>query len=113
MRTVRRHFRPTRLTIDGVQYDSTVEAKRRGQLQLLQCAGIIRDLRRKPRLPLVVNGKKIGRGYLTLDFAYAEYVDGAWRDVIEDVKSVDTRESRLRRELAEALHGVKIKVVQA
>ena len=74
----------------------------------------IRNVRYHPRLPLKINGKKIGRGYLELDFSYEAWVDGAWRTQYEDVKGgADTHVARLRRQVAEAIHGVHIKVIQA
>ena len=60
----------------------------------------------------VINGKKIGRGYITLDFKYEEVIDGAWRTVFEDYKAVDTRESRVRRQVCEAIHDIHIKLTR-
>lgn len=110
IRTVRRHFTPKPQIIDGMRFDSTAEAKRYAELKLLLMAGEIRELRVKPKLPMIVNGKKIGRGWLELDFTYEEFMDGEWRTIYEDYKSVDTRESRLRRQVAEACNEIIIRV---
>lgn len=101
-----------RVKVDGITFDSKGEARRYGELKLLQAAEAIRILTVHPRLSLIVNGTKIGRGYLILDFMYEEWKDNGWRRVYEDFKAVDTRESALRRQLAEAIHGVTIKVTQ-
>lgn len=107
MKTYRRHIRPKVTHLDGYTFGSRLEARRYATLALEQKAGLISGLAVHPTLPLTVNGRKIGRGWLTLDFRYER--NGAI--VYEDVKGVDTRESRLRRELAEAIHGIKIEVV--
>lgn len=90
-----------------------MELKRYGTLRMLQMAGEIRDLTVHPKLPMHVGGKKIGRGYMTLDFSYLEHFDGAWRRVYEDVKAIDTRENRLRRDICEACNGVIIRLTQS
>ena len=111
-RQVNKPFTAKRTTVDGYTFDSAGEARRYAALKLLVVAGEVRYLSVHPRLALLVNGKKIGRGYLVLDFMYEEYKDAAWREVYEDFKAVDTRESKLRRQLAEAIHGIHIKVTQ-
>ena len=98
--------------IDGHKFPSKAEAKRYGQLKLSQSGGQIRALKVHPRLPMVINGKKIGRGWIELDFSYEEIRDGAWRPVYEDAKGgVDTSLARHRRKVAEAINGITIDVV--
>lgn len=106
------YVKAKRTKVDGYTFDSKGEARRYSDLKLLVAAGEVRLLEVHPKLHLTVNGKKIGRGYLVLDFVYEEWKDEAWRTVYEDFKAVDTRESKLRRQLAEAIHGIKIKVTQ-
>ncbi len=112
LRQVSKPFKATRTKVDGYTFDSISEGRRYSDLKLLVAAGEVRNLEVHPRLHLVVNSKKIGRGYLVLDFKYQERKDAAWREVYEDFKAVDTRESKLRRALAEAIHGINIKVTQ-
>ena len=115
---IRRRARPTvskpragrKVEFDGHKFDSVLELHRYGELRLLERAGAISELEVHPKLSLEVNGKKIGRGFIVLDFRYLDRGGGTPRLVYEDVKGVDTRESRLRRELAEAIHGIEIKV---
>lgn len=116
MRTVRRHFTAKKTVVDGFIFDSDAEAKRYGTLKLMLHASHdrdkIRNLRVHPTLPMVINNIKIGIGRMSLDFCYEEYADGEWRLVYEDCKSVDTRESKVRRSVCEAINGIKIRVVQ-
>ncbi len=112
-RKVHRPRAGTKTQVDGYTFDSKAEAARYGTLNLRRLAGEIRDLEVHPRLHLVINGRKIGRGYILLDFKYEELRDGEWRTVYEDVKGIDTRESSVRRQVAEAIHGIHINVIQA
>ena len=112
LRRASKPFKATRTEVDGYTFDSIGEGRRYSDLKLLVMAGEVRNLTVHPKLHITVNGQKIGRGYLVLDFRYDEWKDEAWREVYEDFKAVDTRESKLRRQLAEAIHGIKIKVTQ-
>ena len=101
-------------TFDGIVFDSLAEVRRYGELRLRMAAGEIRDVRYHPRLPMLINGQKIRRGYLELDFSYEEWVDGAWRKQYEDVKGgADTHLAAYKRDVCEAINDVKIKVISA
>jgi hypothetical protein len=93
-------YRNRRTTVDGITFDSAKEARRWGELKLLQRAGEITDLERQVAFPLMVNGHKIGR--FTADFVYRK-PDGS--RVIEDAKGYRTRDFILRAKLMAALHG--------
>lgn len=71
-------------TIDGITFASKKEAARYCELKYLFSIGAIQQLELQPKVPLMVNGKKIGN-YIG-DFAYIE--NG--KKVIEDVKSKAT-----------------------
>ena len=109
-RRVGRHFRPQPITIDGHRFDSKSEGRRYGTLRRLCEAGLVRNLEVHPQLPLIVNGKKIGRGFITLDFKYEEFTDGEWRLIYEDHKPIITRAAKTRIEVAEAANGVTIRL---
>jgi hypothetical protein len=102
--------RPKPQVVDGIRFPSSSEAKRYGALKLEQAAKLIRGLKVHERLPLVVNGKKFGRGYIEIDFIYERLANGQWSKVHEDHKAVMTREAKQRIELCEALHGIKIEL---
>ena len=78
-------YRNKKTVVDGITFDSKREANRYCELILLEKAGKIYNLRCQPRIPLMVNGKKIGH-YIG-DFEY--YVNG--ETIIEDVKSLVTK----------------------
>ncbi len=102
-------YKAERTTVDGITFDSKMEARRYEELRQMESAGIIRDLVLQPRYPLVVNGHKIGT--YVADF---EYYDKEKDMVItEDVKGVKTPAYKLKKKLVWALHGVEIVEVTA
>lgn len=93
-------------------FDSQSEADRYMELLVMQKAGIIRDLECHPHFDLIPGQKVPGHpsfrahGY-TADFRYIR--DG--EEIIEDVKSVRTREERdyiINRKLMWMLKGIYV-----
>lgn len=78
-------YRNIKTIVDGIKFDSKKEAHRYSELSLLEKAKKINALTLQPRIPLMVNGKKIG--YYVADFQYL--VNG--KTVVEDVKSPATK----------------------
>ena len=78
-------FGAIKTVIDGITFASKKEAERYRILSLLESQGRIDNLRLQPRIPLMVNGVKIG--HYVADFQY----ELAGKQVIEDVKSKATR----------------------
>lgn len=101
--------------VDGVEFASAKEARRYGELKLLERAGKIADLALHPKFPLKVNGKLVCT-YIA-DFAYYDrHPSGAVHAQInvEDVKSEATRKNRayrIKNKLFAALMGFSIQEV--
>lgn len=91
-----------RTTIDGVSFDSRLEARRWGVLRIQEMAGEITDLRRQVKFELAVNCYPIG--YYIADFTYRK--DG--KLIVEDSKGVLTDVFRLKSKLMKAIHGIDI-----
>lgn len=85
--------------VDGIRFASKAEAKRWGELKLLERDGEIRRLERQPKFDLMVLGEKIGR-YIG-DFAY---LDKRLCRVVEDVKGYATDEFRLKWAIVRLQH---------
>ena len=121
-----RKYRNTKVTVDGVTYDSKKEYRRFCELSLLEKAGEITDLRRQVEFELIPaqrepdtigirggikKGKLIERKVTYIaDFVYTE--NG--KNVVEDVKSAATRKDKtyiLKRKLLLYIHGIRIKEV--
>lgn len=99
-------YRNRKTVVDGVTFDSAKEAKRWGELILLDRTGVIANLKRQVRIPLKVNGHLVCT--FVADFTYDE--NGS--EVVEDVKSPFTRKLpvyRIKYKLLKALTGVVIR----
>lgn len=119
-------YNATKVTIDGITFDSRREAKRYQELKLLERAGEIRDLELQKEFELIPNqyaadttttlknGKeKVVKGKLLerkcvyrADFTYADVKSG--ETVVEDAKGFHTKEYTIKRKLMLYVHGIKI-----
>lgn len=93
----------------GALYDSAAEARYAAQLDLLMKAGRVSSWDRQVLCPLQVNGVLICK--MVMDFMVWYAGDEAAYPI--DVKGVVTRDWALKRKLFEAIHGLKITVINA
>lgn len=89
-------------------HQSTLESRRCDELQLMQTAGLIRDLEQQPRYALDVNGLHVCT-YVS-DFRYFDEERGC--TVVEDAKGILTAECRIKLKLMAALHGINVELVR-
>ena len=104
-------FGAIKTTVDGIKFDSLREARRWGELRLLEKGGEIRNLRRQVRIDLEgKNGPlrtRTGRQMrLTVDFVYEDKRQN-WAEVYEDSKGAITRDYEVRRAVAQAM-GIEV-----
>ena len=88
-------------TVDGIVFDSKLEASRYSELRLMERAGVIRNLRRQVKFELVpafttTTGEKIRSVNYVCDFAYTER---GGHEVVEDSKGARTPVFLLKRKL--------------
>lgn len=83
----------TKTVVDGLTFASAKEARRYGELKLLERAGEIRFLRVQPKFPLIVGEIQVAEYWA--DFAYVRTADDV--QIIEDVKSPATRKNPVYR----------------
>jgi len=100
MTTRRGKYNARAATVAGQRFDSQAEARRYGELVLLENAGAITGLEVHPRFELQPaftdsSGKRWTAICYEADFSYTE--DGA--PVVEDVKGCETAAFRLKRKL--------------
>jgi len=100
---------------DGIRFGSQREARRYAELELLQKAGRISELKPHPAFQLHVALKDVAGGLTAIPVgkytADSQYYDEMGVFVIEDVKSPATRKSeayRLRKRMVEAQYGITI-----
>lgn len=113
----------TSVKVDGFTFDSKKESARYQELKYLQKAGQIADLELQPVFPLHIMAlwrsqmpiEVVTVGVFTADFRYVDLkVHARGEIVVEDVKSEATAANtayRLRKKIAEAVHGVIIREV--
>ena len=108
-------YRNTKTVVAGVAFDSKREAARWQELQLLERAGQICELRRQVAFELVPGVKFAGAARARpalryfADFVYTEHD----KQVIEDVKSPATADLpafKIKRHLMLALLGLEVRV---
>lgn len=93
--------------VDGITFASKAEARRYGELKILERCKHIADLRLQPRFDCIVNGTKVCT-YIA-DFQYFDLKAGA--NVVEDVKGFKNMFYRLKKKLVHACLGIEIKEV--
>ena len=108
-----RYFRADaeKRTLGGIVFETKAEMIRWAELQHLEKAGDISELRRQIPYALEINGWHVGK--YTPDF---EYITKEGRKVIEDVKSKATEkatDARLRIKVFEALYGIEVNIIGA
>ena len=104
----RNKYNAKKVVIDGIEYDSKLEAERHQQLKLLERAGVISEVKYHVRFTLI-NKSKYGREIAyEADFVYK---DQNGNKVVEDVKSTatKTRLYKLKKRLLAERYGYIIK----
>lgn len=105
-------------TVDNIRFASKAEAKRYGELKMLEKAKQITALRLQPRFELFVDnggypdndqGRAIVLGDYVADFAYK--LTPASDTIYEDVKGYDVPLQKWKRRHAEAQYGITVVLI--
>jgi hypothetical protein len=109
----RSKYRAVKETVDGITFDSKAEARRYGELRVLEKGGAIRDLRLQPEFTLCPwmtdHSDIVPLGKYRGDFAY-EMPDGSV--VVEDVKGFSTPLYRWKKKHVEAQYGITVREIR-
>ena len=112
-----------KITRNGVTFDSRKEARRYGELLLLEKAGVITDLQRQVEYELIPTQREpdtIGvRGGIkkgkTIELAVKYVADFVYKEnneiVVEDTKGFKTKDYIIKRKLMLYIHGIRIKEI--
>lgn len=87
-------------------YASVAEARRAGELKLLQQAGTIRNLREQVRYELIPKCGDERACHYIADWEYE--VAPTWTTVVEDCKGMKTPAYVIKRKLMLWRHGIRI-----
>lgn len=96
-------------------YDSTKEHRRANELKLMQCAGLISNLREQVSYVLIPAQRGTDSKVIehecryVADFVYTDNATG--ETVVEDTKGFRTKEYIIKRKLMLSVHGITIKEV--
>lgn len=101
-------YRNQAVVVDGMRFASKSEAQRWCELDLLQKAGEITDLKRQVIFTCEVNGEVVTK--YVADFVYRK--NG--RRIVEDRKGAkETALFRIKAKLMHACHGIDIEITRA
>jgi hypothetical protein len=100
-------YRNEKVESGGRKFDSKREAKRAGELELLQKMGKISDLKYQVRFEIVPQQGKRLAAYYIADFTFVE--NGQL--VVADAKGCRTREFILKSKLMLQVHGITVREV--
>jgi Protein of unknown function (DUF1064) len=99
-------FNAEKTSLDGFIFDSEAEAKRYGELKLLEKDGNITGLTIHPRSLLIVHKKIIG--IYEADFSY----ESLGHPIVEDVKGMITPLAKWKIKHFEAQYGIKVRIIK-
>jgi len=117
-------YRAVPTVVDNIRFASKAEARRYGELLLLQKAGRIEDLTLQPSFALhaASTSGQLGQaiqatagtlktlvGHYRGDFSYLDYKRGR---VVEDVKGMDTPISRWKRKHVAIQYGITVEIIR-
>lgn len=92
-----------KIIVDGIKFDSKLEAHRYMELKLLEKAKIIKELKLQVPFELIPSYKKNGKTIRAIkyiaDFVY--YDNEKKQQVIEDTKGMKTKEYMLKKKIFE------------
>jgi hypothetical protein len=101
-------YHSKKTVVNGIMFDSKLEAERYKQLLLLEKAGAISDLKLQPEIQIAEGwtdpqtGEKHRSRFYVGDFKYLDCENHCW--VIEDAKGIETDVFRLKWEYVQSEH---------
>ena len=110
-------FKAMKVELDGMTFDSKKEHRRYIELKAMQQRSEIRDLKHHTKFELApktkIEGEKRAKPALRY-FADFTYYRSTGEFVVEDVKSVATKEStvyKMKRHMMLAIHGIEVREI--
>ncbi len=99
----KRKYKNKKIIVDGMKFDSQLEANRWQELKILQKGGAIKDLRRQVRFELQPKYKKNGKTIQSIsyvaDFVYYSFTER--KIIVEDTKGYLTEVYKLKKKIFE------------
>ena len=92
-------YKAVKMIIDGVTFDSGLEAARYGQLKLLADAGAIKNLQLQPKFRLMDSYKYDGKTIRAIDYIADFMYEEDDKRIVEDVKGIRTKDYIIKSKL--------------
>jgi len=107
-------YRAKAIEIDGIRFASLREGQRYRDLKVLERVGQITNLELQPVFPLVCGDTpvKYDSGNQAKYIADFRYQNQKGQTIVEDVKGMDTPQSKLKRAVVRAQYGIYVEVVK-
>lgn len=99
-------YHNVKTVVDGITFDSKAEAKRYGELKLMEKAGVITTPELQKKYPIVINGIHICN-YIA-DFVYINTEGRKLKLIVEDTKGMRTPVYNLKKKLMKAVHNIDV-----
>lgn len=93
-------------------YDSKKEARRGAELELLQRAGHIKNLKRQLKIELVPKFEKDGKKYRAINYVADFYYQENGREIIEEVKGFETDVWKLKKKLILKFTDYELRIIK-
>lgn len=96
-------YRAKKTEVNGIIFDSKLEAKRYTELLMMERSGRIKELKLQPVFLLQPSFKKNGKTYRKIEYrADFQYYDNKLNKlVIEDTKGIETEAFKIKKKLFE------------
>lgn len=108
---MRNKYHNKKVVANGIEFDSKKEAGRWMELQIMEKAGLITNLRRQVRYQLTptihIAGVTLRSSNYVADFVYSENGE----EVVEDVKGMRTTEYVLKKKFLAFRYGILVREV--
>lgn len=106
-------YKNQKCVVDGISFDSKLEARRWQDLKLLERAGVITDLKRQVPFELIPTQRPPGEPTMycckyIADFTY--YKDGKF--IVEDAKGQETEAFKIKQKLMYEKHGIVLRITK-
>ena len=99
-------YRNRKIIVDGIEFDSKLEAKKYRELKLLEKAGLIKNIRRQVKFELQPKYKKNNKSIRSInyvaDFTYYDVKKG--KLIIVDTKGFKTDVYKLKKKMFEYIY---------
>lgn len=94
-------YKNKKVQIDMYVFDSIAESRRYKELALLEKAGEIENLQLQPKFLLQDSFKKNGKTYRKIEYIADFMYEEKGKVIVEDVKGMETKEFKIKRNLFE------------